>query len=154
MDGYFYYYRRPKLSDKNYAVISTIVFLFLKDQVSSNYFADYVGFPMRESMLEPYNLVQRKCISNTKVYKDVLIYKIIRSRNSKSTFLTSYAIKKKLCMMQIEKEGSTIELNLLFRFVYKHYLDDKYSSMAMAAILPAPIAEITVAAPVTASPPA
>ena len=75
MDGYFSYYRRPKLSDKNYAVISTIVFLFLKDQVSSNFFADYVGFPMPESMLEPYNLVQRKCIGNTKVYKAVLIYR-------------------------------------------------------------------------------
>ena len=73
MDGYFSYYRRPKLSDKNYAVISTIVFLFLKDQVSLNYFT--VGFPMPESMLEPYNLVQRKCIDNTKVYKAVLIYR-------------------------------------------------------------------------------
>ena len=31
---------------------------------------------------------------------------------------------------------------------------DKYSIIARAAILPAPMAEITVAAPVTASPPA
>ena len=56
------------------AIISTIVFLFLKDQVSSNYFGLW-GFPMPESMLEPYNLVQRKCIGNTKVYKAVLIYR-------------------------------------------------------------------------------
>lgn len=35
-----------------------------------------------------------------------------------------------------------------------YYLLDKYSSIAFAAVLPAPIAEMTVAAPVTASPPA
>lgn len=35
-----------------------------------------------------------------------------------------------------------------------NYLFDKYSSIAAAAFLPAPIASITVAAPVTASPPA
>ncbi len=34
------------------------------------------------------------------------------------------------------------------------YLFMRYSSMAAAAFLPAPIARITVAAPVTASPPA
>ena len=34
------------------------------------------------------------------------------------------------------------------------YMDLRYSSVAFAAILPAPIAEITVDAPVTASPPA
>ena len=45
-----------------------------------------------------------------------------------------------------------------FRFVLsvlkKDYLFFRYSSMAAAAFLPAPIARITVAAPVTASPPA
>ena len=34
------------------------------------------------------------------------------------------------------------------------YFRERYSSIECAAILPAPIAEITVAAPVTASPPA
>ena len=37
---------------------------------------------------------------------------------------------------------------------FKYYLDKIYSSIAFAAVLPAPIARITVAAPVTASPPA
>ncbi len=36
----------------------------------------------------------------------------------------------------------------------KLYLEEIYSSIALAAVLPAPIARITVAAPVTASPPA
>ena len=35
-----------------------------------------------------------------------------------------------------------------------YYFALKYSSIAFAAVFPAPIAEITVAAPVTASPPA
>ncbi len=35
-----------------------------------------------------------------------------------------------------------------------YYFADRYSSIAFAATLPAPIAEMTVAAPVTASPPA
>ena len=39
-------------------------------------------------------------------------------------------------------------------FIEMHYLPERYLSMEAAASLPAPIAEITVAAPVTASPPA
>ncbi len=119
---------------------------------------------MHESMLEHYNLVQRKCISNTKVYKDVLIYRkdytLSKLEKHFLNFLcnqkeTMYDANRKETMYDANrKRRSNIESNLLFRFVYKHYLDDKYSSMAMAAILPAPIAEITVAAPVTASPPA
>ena len=35
-----------------------------------------------------------------------------------------------------------------------HYFLDRYSSMAAAAFLPAPMARMTVAAPVSASPPA
>ena len=31
--------------------------------------------PAPEDVLEKYNLVQRKCESNTKIYKDILIYK-------------------------------------------------------------------------------
>ena len=38
--------------------------------------------------------------------------------------------------------------------VYLSYLELRYSSIAAAALRPAPIARITVAAPVTASPPA
>ena len=38
--------------------------------------------------------------------------------------------------------------------VLRDYLFIRYLSIALAATLPAPIAEITVAAPVTASPPA
>ena len=37
---------------------------------------------------------------------------------------------------------------------FKTYFAERYSSIAFAATFPAPIAEITVAAPVTASPPA
>jgi hypothetical protein len=39
-------------------------------------------------------------------------------------------------------------------FSNETYLLLRYSSIALAATLPAPIAEMTVAAPVTASPPA
>ena len=39
-------------------------------------------------------------------------------------------------------------------FVLNHYKFDRYSSMALAAFLPAPMARITVAAPLAASPPA
>ena len=39
-------------------------------------------------------------------------------------------------------------------FSKMRYLDLMYSSIALAAFLPAPIARMTVAAPVTASPPA
>ena len=31
--------------------------------------------PIPDSLLERYNLVQKECVDNTKVYKDVLIYK-------------------------------------------------------------------------------
>jgi isochorismate hydrolase len=42
----------------------------------------------------------------------------------------------------------------LFISDFKNYFLLMYSSIALAAVLPAPIARITVAAPVTASPPA
>ena len=42
----------------------------------------------------------------------------------------------------------------LYLSMVSPYLPVKYSSIAFAAVLPAPMAEITVAAPVTASPPA
>ena len=41
-----------------------------------------------------------------------------------------------------------------FAYIIPNYFVRKYSSMACAAFLPAPMAKITVAAPVTASPPA
>lgn len=55
-------------------------------------------------------------------------------------------------------EGNTIGMQkntegFLCVLLFKFYLL-KYSSIAFAASFPAPIAEITVAAPVTASPPA
>ena len=31
--------------------------------------------PAPESLLKRYNLVQKKCVDNKKIYKDVLIYK-------------------------------------------------------------------------------
>ena len=50
----------------------------------------------------------------------------------------------------------TADLNFTFSIQNKNYLFLvwMYSSIAAAAVLPAPIARITVAAPVTASPPA
>ena len=118
MDGYFYYYRRPKLSDKNYAVISTIVFLFLKDQVSSNYFADYVGFPMHESMLEHYNLVQRKCISNTKVYKDVLIYRKDYTLSKLEKHFLNFLCNQKETMYDANRKETMYDANRKRRFNY------------------------------------
>ncbi len=41
-----------------------------------------------------------------------------------------------------------------FVFYFQRFLEERYSCIARAAFLPAPIAEITVAAPVTISPPA
>ncbi len=41
-----------------------------------------------------------------------------------------------------------------FKVLIYYYLLERYSSIPFAAALPAPIARITVAAPVTASPPA
>ena len=50
----------------------------------------------------------------------------------------------------INSGGSSV----LFKLVYQNYLLDSFSSIAAAAFFPAPIARITVAAPVTVSPPA
>ena len=59
------------------------------------------------------------------------------------------------------KHHPTIELRIQKKdprkpraFLYDYYFADRYWSIAFAATLPAPIAEMTVAAPVTASPPA
>jgi len=65
-------------------------------------------------------------------------------------------------LIQSKQDYSHLELknhqSILMQFhkaqFAKTSLHLKYSSIAFAAIFPAPIAEITVAAPVTASPPA
>ena len=56
-------------------------------------------------------------------------------------------------------EGHTLVFSIPYLLVHfncflAYFFDIIYSSMAFAAVLPAPIARITVAAPVTASPPA
>ena len=60
-----------------------------------------------------------------------------------------------LILAETEKLPRRMPGELLYRLkpMYSYFFA-RYSSMALAAVLPAPMAKITVAAPVTASPPA
>ncbi len=68
-------------------------------------------------------------------------------------FTTLYIFQDVEVRHFINDSGVTSTTPISF-FVENQFLPLRYSSIAFAAVLPAPIAEITVAAPVTASPPA
>lgn len=73
--------------------------------------------------------------------------KTLRLRQSERFF-------RKVNMPKAGNSDSRLLLFILLRILYFYFLLLIYSSIAFAAVLPAPMARITVAAPVTASPPA
>lgn len=81
---------------------------------------------------------------------------ILYNKNCIRAFLWHLMQSLYLTIFSNRQRWHTADLNFTFSIQNKNYLFlfRMYSSIAAAAVLPAPIARITVAAPVTASPPA
>lgn len=81
---------------------------------------------------------------------------ILYNKNCIRAFLGHLMQSLYLTIFSNRQRWHTADLNFTFSIQNKNYLFlfRMYSSIAAAAVLPAPIARITVAAPVTASPPA
>lgn len=81
---------------------------------------------------------------------------ILYNKNCIRAFLGHLMQSLYLTIFSNRQQWHTADLNFTFSIQNKNYLFlfRMYSSIAAAAVLPAPIARITVAAPVTASPPA
>ena len=81
---------------------------------------------------------------------------ILYNKNCIRAFLGHLMQSLYLTIFSNRQRWYTADLNFPFSTQNKNYLFlfRMYSSIAAAAVLPAPIARITVAAPVTASPPA
>ena len=81
---------------------------------------------------------------------------ILYNKNCIRAFLGHLMQSLYLTIFSNGQRWHTADLNFPFSTQNKNYLFlfRMYSSIAAAAVLPAPIARITVAAPVTASPPA
>lgn len=81
---------------------------------------------------------------------------ILYNKNCIRAFLGHLMQSLYLTIFSNRQRWHTADLNFTFSIQNKNYLFLfwMYSSIAAAAVLPAPIARITVAAPVTASPPA
>ena len=97
--------------------------------------------------------LQKRCeLTQYIVSQHIILY----NKNCIRAFLGHLMQSLYLTIFSNRQRWHTADLNFTFSTQNKNhlFLFWMYSSIAAAAVLPAPIARITVAAPVTASPPA
>ena len=76
--------------------------------------------PIPKSLLERYDLVQKECSENRKIYKDLLIYKNgYKLSNLDRQFITELCEAKREYLYQMISPGLCVRLGFLFR--YRNY---------------------------------